>query len=314
MSGATSTRLKRLTAWKHWTDFVKHINFTADLISPAQIHICLWMVYLLKKGLTYGTIRAYLYSLKAEILLRGGNDILAAYDCWFIQATLKHFRRELGSAPIQYRRPLTLDMLPKLMGVINLKDYDTNIYATMAVVGVYCLLRIGELCSVRYDKRWKFIRNSDFKFSKDSIVFILRQTKTDLDKKGVAKAVGNIQATPSPYKMLYILKSTKVSSTKPDEPFFALRNGKAVTRPLFVHWLKASLRKAFPLIPSNEWNGISIRKGGATSAVRAGVSGEVVQKLGNWKSDAYKSYVDHSPVDIVNAQNKMATWSSKGPK
>jgi hypothetical protein len=202
-------------------------------------------------------------------------------------------------------------MLQLVLKNINLADYDTRVYATMAVVGVFCLLRIGELCSVKYENRSKFICNKDIKFAKGHAVFTLFNTKTDKDKKGVVKAAGDARGHPNPYRMLYVLKSTKTSSTGAAEPFFALRNGRPVTRYLFVKWLKTTLQHVFPQIPAEEWNGISIRKGGATSALRAGVAGEVIQRLGNWTSEAYKTYIDHAPVDIIAAQLKMSAWARR---
>jgi len=71
------------------------------------------------------------------------------------------------------------------------------------------------------------------------------------------------------------------------------------------------MKKAFPHIPSSDWNGISLRKGGATSAIRAGVADVTVQKMGQWRSDVYRSYVNHTNVDVTNAQQKMAIFFSK---
>ena len=310
-TGAKSTRGKRKTAWRHWVKFLQFINFTSSPIFPSQLHICLWIIFLFKQDLAYRTVKAYMYSLKTEIMIRGGRNILEEFNAWFIHSTLKHYRRQLGSATIQYRRPLTTDMLPLLFNQLDLSDYDTRIYATMAVIGVYCLLRIGELCFVRYEGTSKFIRNRDVIFSKKGVMFKLFRTKTDKDKKGVNKYISKLQGvSPNPERLMYIARSSKVSSTHPDMPFFALKNGKAVTRYLFVKWLQDKLSQCFPDIDKKEWSGISLRKGGATSAIRAGVQGEVVQKLGNWASDAYKTYVDHTEIDVHSAQGKMATWAA----
>jgi len=71
------------------------------------------------------------------------------------------------------------------------------------------------------------------------------------------------------------------------------------------------MKKIFPQIPEAEWNGISLRKGGATSAIRAGVADVTVQKMGSWKSDIYRTYVDHTATDVTNAQRKMGTFFSR---
>ena len=39
----------------------------------------------------------------------------------------------------------------------------------------------------------------------------------------------------------------------------------------------------------------SFRRGGACWALQCGVPGEVIQQFGDWKSDAYKDYLDQIP-------------------
>ena len=67
------------------------------------------------------------------------------------------------------------------------------------------------------------------------------------------------------------------------------------------------MRKICPDINPRAWNGISLRKGGATSAMRVGVPGEVIQKLGHWKSNAYERYISTNTHDIIKAQRKLST-------
>ena len=48
------------------------------------------------------------------------------------------------------------------------------------------------------------------------------------------------------------------------------------------------------------FTGHSFRRGGATWAFQSGVSGEVIQVLGDWSSDAYKQYLEFSMQDRLN--------------
>lgn len=47
------------------------------------------------------------------------------------------------------------------------------------------------------------------------------------------------------------------------------------------------------------YTGHSFRRGGATYAFRSGVPGELIQVMGDWKSDAYKRYFDFSFDTVV---------------
>ena len=137
-------------------------------------------------------------------------------------------------------------------------------------------MRVGELCFVKYGRRQKFIANSDVSFHGNYAVIVLHNTKTDLERRGVVKVIAEVGSRVDPFRLLRALKFGKLSSTKPDEPFFALKNGKPVTRHLLVKHLRSRLGALFPDIPVKEWSGISLRKGGATSAMRAGVTGATI--------------------------------------
>lgn len=303
---APSTMGKRATVWRHWMKFVHESNYTVPLIRPTELHICLWLVWLFKKQLAFSTVQSYLYSLASEIRLRGGRNILHEDFNWFVHSTLKYYQRSKGNITLIYRRPLTVDLLNKLLGTLDFSDYDTRVYGTMLTVGVYCLLRIGELCVL--DRQMdKVIRNVDLAFKSGFIELTLWNTKTDKDKKGVKKWLVRTDAKFCPYELVQKLKVIKLHSVEPREPFFVLKNGKAVTKYLLVKFLQQHMVKMFPTTSPKEWSGISLRKGGATSALRAGISGEVIQKMGNWRSTAYKSYIDHSMIDVSTAQRQMAT-------
>jgi len=157
-SCAPSTSAKRVTSWRHWMRFLRESNYSIPPIRPSEIHICLWIVWLFKKKLAYLTVRTYLYALAAEIKYRGGRDILKKDFNWFIHSTMRHYQRSLGSAPIVYRRPLTVDILNVLLQSLNLSVYENRLYATMLSVGVYCLMRIGEICYSTSGSVDKFIR------------------------------------------------------------------------------------------------------------------------------------------------------------
>lgn len=51
--------------------------------------------------------------------------------------------------------------------------------------------------------------------------------------------------------------------------------------------------------------GHSFRRGGATFAFHAGLSGETIQDIGMWKSDAYLRYIDKGLSDKTKAMKKF---------
>lgn len=306
-SRAPSTMNKREIVWRHWLKFIHEANYSIPPIRPGELHICLWIVWLFKKKLAYRTVQSYLYSLSAEIKFRGGLDILRQGFNWHINSTMKHYLRDKGTQPIKLRRPLTVDLLNRLLASLDMSDYNTRVFATMLAVGVYCLLRIGEICYTSLNGLTKYICNSDFVFKYQYIEFTLWNTKTDLEKKGVKKWIVATGTKFCPYDLMQRLKVIKITRVEPKEPFFTLKNGKPVSKYLLIKFLRDKMALVFKNVDPREWSGISLRKGGATSALRAGISGEVIQKMGNWRSNCYKSYIHHDVVDISRAQRQMAT-------
>ena len=62
------------------------------------------------------------------------------------------------------------------------------------------------------------------------------------------------------------------------------------------------------------YSGHSFRRGAATWAQQAGISGEDIQLLGRWTSDAYKRYIEVHPEHILGVSRRLQTFSpSAGP-
>lgn len=190
---------------------------------------------------------------------------------------------------------------------VDISIYDNLVLCTMLALGVYGLLRVGEVCYQKFKWGSKFIANKDIKIFRDYARIVLHRTKTDIERKGVEKfitSVGNIKSNP--FVLLRALKICKLSSLESSQPFFALKSGKPVTRAMLVAFLQNTLGALYPHIPKREWSGISLRKGGATSALKGGVAGETIEYLGHWKSTVYKKYISHDIYDIKAAQRRMA--------
>ena len=68
-----------------------------------------------------------------------------------------------------------------------------------------------------------------------------------------------------------------------------------------------SLAAAINLDPS-QISGHSFRSGGATLAFQAQIPAELIKRLGDWNSDAYRSYI-HIPVkDRILAVRQLALF------
>ena len=116
---------------------------------------------------------------------------------------MRYVLKSKGAGPIQVRRPLTVSILEELVRSVDLDEYDVLVYCTMLAVGVYGMLRIGEVCFQKTKKITKFIANRDISLLRDHVKIILHRTKTDIERRGVEKFisnVGEIKSNPSSWQ------------------------------------------------------------------------------------------------------------------
>lgn len=295
------------TVWKCWTAFLRSFGDSSPVfhsLSPSELVVCLWLVFLSLKGLSPSTIRVYLYSLSAQVKRLGGPGFLIPRGSWFIHSTLKAIKKGCPPAKSVFRRPITVPVLAELIKSVDLSEGDNLLFCAMVALGVFGCCRINEICSSVKRGVKLFIRNKDVIFKPDFVEVTLWNTKTSpMIKKFIARIPSG---SVNPWRLLHSYRCTKAGFGSPTSPFFITASGKQVSRTELICFIRQSLRKIFPNIPEHEWNGASLRKGGASSAVNAGVHSEVIEKLGNWKTSEFKKYIHCSVDDILEAQKSSA--------
>ena len=184
------------------------------------------------------------------------------------------------------------DMLPAFFSKIDTTAYDNLLMGTMVVVGVFGLFRVGEICYSSTNKE-RVIRIMDVKWSEEGMTIRLRSSKTDIGKAGINKFITNTtDFWPDPCKLMKSIIMGKTRGYGPNDPVFTTKQGQHISRTRLVTFMREGLSKAFPNIPATDWSGISLRRGGATSAARAGIPGEIIERLGHWRSNVYKRYLE----------------------
>ena len=63
--------------------------------------------------------------------------------------------------------------LDKWVRSVDLDEYDVLVYCAMLAVGVYGMLRIGEVCFQKTKKITKFIANRDISLLRDHMKIVL---------------------------------------------------------------------------------------------------------------------------------------------
>lgn len=303
-SVAASTAAKHKASWKHWMIFHQAHGQSWDPIFPSELHVCLWLTYLHKRGLAFSTIKVYLYALSSEIKTRGGSSIIKPHETWFIRSTMRAIAKKVDCSKVVFRRPLTVPLLRKLVTSCSLSEHDSLLYCAMLAVGVYGMFRINEVCHVGKGTSAKCIRLKDVILTKDHLKITIFKTKTAAI---VHKVIASVEGQGcNPFELVRCFLNIRKGSTSPSAPIFVTNGGKPVTRAMLVRFLQSKMKIILPDVSIKAWNGISLRKGGATSAMRAGVPSEVIQQLGHWKSNVYMRYISVDTDDIIKAQKKFS--------
>ena len=121
----------------------------------------------------------------------------------------------------------------------------------------------------------------------------------------VIPLVSNSSSPLGPYAA-YVAMINKFAVSSQSPAFVVKSNGtlKQVSYNMFNSFLKACITNIG--LDPNSFSTHSFRRGGATWAFKCGVSSDLIQLQGDWKSSAYKLYLSYSLDKLVVAQKMMS--------
>lgn len=193
------------------------------------------------------------------------------------------------------RRPITLSMLHKLIDSLTLSQpafFNRTLLSAMWLLAFHAFLRIGEITArSKTDTSHNNLQLMDCNIRLDngkpqSLQITIRDSK---HSKGQIFDI-NITANNTRYCPVQAMHNYLSHARPQSGPLFQFPGGLPVTRHYFDQQLKLALQCAG--YDPKLYKGHSFRIGAASEAVALlGMSEHQVQKLGRWKSDAFKSYI-----------------------
>lgn len=172
----------------------------------------------------------------------------------------------------------------------------------MFMLSFFAYLRVSEVARmVRGDL--SFSASADG--SCTMAVHVNRMSKNDSERLGherlvAGRAVGQYCVVRALQQHLSVDSSAAASS-----PLFCTRAGKAMRvdtpRGRFRHWLQVIG------VDASLYGFHSLRAGGATAAAQAGVEERHIKAQGNWKSDAFKSYIRPDQQDRLRVSRAIGS-------
>lgn len=239
-------------------------------------------------------IKNYLSGVKIMHQLLGYE--VSQINDYLLNLSLKGISKNLSHI-IKHACPITPDILVQIYHVLNMDSPDDITYWCLFLFAFFLLARKSNLVPTsRKDLiSPKFLLSRDVLLTDEGLVINMYWSKT-------IQAGERVLRTPLSFIRKSVLcpvraymNMIKVVPRTEDSPLFLLSSKK----PIFYRNFLQRVRQAVSLIGLNkeEFSTHSFRRGFATFAFRLNLPSDLIQLMGDWKSDAYKNYLQYEFSD-----------------
>ena len=286
-------------------------------IPPTSEHIlmlfCTYCEDILK--LSYTTIKMYLCGVRFFFMRNWGFSPLEkgngqTFTC--LQAILNAIKKKQTNNIKRVRQPITANILANMCKVLTqgLFSYYNNVMLKAAcLVAFFGFMRCGELtCMNKFDEKINLCYE-DVRLIDGCIFVNLKKSKTDPFRQGVSiqihKNGSKICPIAAILHYLEVRENKFAQSNLSTKAFFVTETGESLSRTFFIQHVKMILHNLGQ--NSDSFNGHSFRIGAATTAQSVRLEPHLIQTLGRWSSDCYRTYI-HTSADVIrDAQNQLAS-------
>lgn len=264
-------------------------------------------------GLAAGTLRAKLDGLRFMVAFKTDRDPFADPGVRLVVANaVKGLERRFAIRPKRARLPITPVLLARMRAVeiVALASEDLRLtFRAVAALALYCGLRLGELLPASvtaWDPARQPVQDDiDFHTERGGRRYLtlrIKQSKTDIFRTGATVTLTDTGGHHSPFEDVHQWWHARRSApaARSAVPLFLNTAGTALSKPQFIELMQRQLRAAG--VDSSSYTGHSLRKGCASTLAHAGFSDTLIQKVGRWKSDCFRRYVDLSVDSIGTMQ------------
>jgi hypothetical protein len=239
------------------------------------------------------TVRQYLNIIRTMHLIEDLPNPLE--DNFKLDLLLRAIKRVRGDQP-SYKLPLSLGHLLSIKPLLNLDSLrDCQLWAAM-LVGFFGLLRVSNFTDVA-----KCVTREQISLIEGGLALNINASKTiqfrQRKHQAILPLLKNHPLCPVTALLTFFNRTLDVSDQAP--LFSTMQNSQA--RPLSSSTFRRRLSDILTLanLSPAQYSTHSLRRGGATWLVSAGVPIQVVKRLGDWKSDAVFQYIRPQPSDLL---------------
>ena len=199
------------------------------------------------------------------------------------------------------RKPITTSTLRSLKSSLKSADIPHShylLYWAAFSLAFYGFLRVGEYTApTRFSTNARTLLARHLLLAADSLTISLPSSKTSQFAPPAPIHIGATSSSMCPVQaMRRFLRSRRAPLSA---PLFVFPDGSFLSSRLVSTTLKWALLQAGE--DPTAYSSHSLRIGAATTAAAAGLPDHLIQKLGRWRSGAYKSYIRPQPDQLQSS-------------
>ncbi len=270
--------------------------------------VCRYAAYLSSR-LAYSSLQKYLNALRILHLECDLPNPLQ--DNWTLNTVLKGIKRDKGAA-VSRKLPVTPQLLLRVRAQLRLWEPRDLVFWTACLLAFFGLFRKSNLLPASTTSLSRGFTRADVAKCTDGLALRVTWSKTIQFRERQFRIplpfLRDHPLCPATPLLQLMALGLSLPQSAPLLSYPTPTGLSVLTQPQFTQRLRSIL--AAVGVPPDRYSGHSFRRGGVTWAFQCGLPGELIQILGDWKSEAYKTYLD---LDITSKFTLFRQFSTSLP-
>ena len=289
---AVNTQKSYATYRRSYLRFCQLAGYRPVPVTSDQV--CQYIAYLSDR-LSFSSIKKYLGIIRVLHLEVGMVDP-AVFEMYDVKLILLAVKKVLGDKVVRMK-PVDPLLLSLMYDKLDFHNCDDCVVWAIILLGFFGLLRISNILGVSGElfSASKFLTRDDITWVPEGIVISLKWAKNNQFKSRIVEvAIPRLDdhclcPVTALARAFHHTPNVKVS-----EPAFQryAKDGKLV--PVSYDWFKTRFLGLLDKcgVDRKGFGTHSLRRGGASWALKCGLSADVIRLLGDWSSNAYMCYLE----------------------
>lgn len=299
---AVGSRRNLRVQWESFLLFCLFFKFCSLPTSTETLQ--LYAQFLSRSFKSVDSIKNYISGVRSVHLLLGYN--IEHINNFLLNLSLKGIAKSIPHI-VKQAEPITPDILMSIHSFLDFSSIDNYTFWCLFLFAFFLMARKSNLVptSSKDLSEPKFLLRKDVSFDDSTLLVSMKWTKTIQAGERIlitplSPIIGSVLCPVEAYKnMINHIPASNHS------PLFVLKSSKPVTYYKFLLKLRSVIEGIG--LDSKLYSTHSFRRGFATLAFRLEIPPDLIQLMGDWRSDAYKRYIQYDIKDKI----KVSRFVSK---